>query len=237
MTADKPDRSTRATQVYERLRREILHGDFAPGAKLGIESIASGYGVGNNAVREALSRLSAERLVDRHERRGYFAPTMGLDDWRSLGKTRCWVESLALRESIANRTDTWEEHIVVAYRRLARLSFSGDNPQELAKWNEAHRKFHRAIIANCGSPWLIDFCDHLADQASRYVHISNLYRGFSRDGRAEHAALMNAVLDGTAEQAVKALVDHYSTTLRAIEDLLSRNATPEPATPATAAGA
>jgi len=214
------ERSTLATTVYEKLRSGILQNAYRPQEKLRIEAIATEYGVGNNAVREALSRLAAERLVDRHERRGYTAPAMDLAAWQELGRTRCLVESLALRQSMLNRSDEWEEAIVVSYHRLARVGRSDDFRQRQPEWNVEHRNFHRALIANCGSRWLIEFCDQLADQAERYIFVSNIYNDGGRNGNIEHEELMKAALEGPIEAAEQALTEHYSRTLRTIEGLL-----------------
>ena len=215
------ERSTRATMVYDRLRKEILTGKFRPSEKLLIDAIANTYEVGNNAVREALSRLAAERLVDRHERRGYFAAPMGLEAWRTLGKTRIWVETLALRESMLNRTDAWEENIVVAYHRLSKIGTKDEFSQGLPAWNVEHRNFHRALIANCGSHWLLEFCEQLADQAGRYIYVSNLYRVSPRDGNAEHEVLMKAVIGGDIENAQEVLTAHFTKTLLSLENILN----------------
>ena len=210
------DKTTLATIVYTDLRRDIISGAFKPGEKLRIEAIAGAYDVGSNAVREALSRLSSERLVDRHEQRGFSVPTIALEDWRILVKTRCWLETRALEESILNRDIAWEEHIVLAYHRLSRHTSSGD-PQDRQAWEEAHRNFHRALLANCGSAGLLEFCDTLADHALRYISISNAFRTFPRDGSSEHERLMRVVLEGTMQEASEALVAHYMTTFKAIE--------------------
>lgn len=222
--SERDRKATRATMVYDQLRRDILTGKFRPSEKLLIDAIAHDYGVGNNAVREALSRLAAEHLVDRHERRGFTAPAMGLEEWRTLARTRSLVESLALRESILNRTDAWEESVVVAFHRLSKIGKSENFRQNLPQWNTEHRNFHRALIANCGSHWLLEFCDQLADQAQRYIYVSNLYRISPRDGLAEHRELMEVVLEGDAARAEAALVAHYSKTLIALEELFQTDA-------------
>jgi DNA-binding GntR family transcriptional regulator len=214
------DKTTLATTVYQRLRGEIIQGGFGPGEKLRIEAIASAYGVGSNAVREALSRLSAERLVERHEQRGFSVPAIALDDWRVLVRTRCWLECKALEEAMARRDQGWEEGMVLALHRLSR--FRSDWPQERAGWEDAHRNFHRALLANCGSPWLLEFCEILADHAARYISISHAYGNKPRDGQAEHEALMRAALDGTAEEACALLVAHYTKTLQTIEELFEQ---------------
>lgn len=215
------DKTTLATTVYQKLRSDIIRSAFRPGEKLRIEGIAAMYDVGSNAVREALSRLSSERLVERHEQRGFSVPAIALDDWRVLVKTRCFLESSVLRESMKHRDDQWEEAIVVAFHRLSR--FRSDSAEDRAAWEDAHRNFHRSLLANCGSPWLLEFCDILADHAARYVSISNAYRKVPRDGQAEHEALMKAVLHGTEDEACMLLVEHYTKTLRMIEDLFDRD--------------
>jgi GntR family transcriptional regulator, carbon starvation induced regulator len=218
------DKTTLTTAVYQKLRSDIIRGAYKPGEKLRIEGIASLYEVGSNAVREALARLSSERLVERHEQRGFSVPAIALDDWRVLVKTRCWLETQALRESMQHRDDAWEEAIVVAYHRLSR--FRSDSAQDRAGWEDAHRNFHRSLLANCGSPWLIEFCDILADHAVRYISISNAYRKFGRDGQAEHEDLMKTVLHDTPEKACELLIAHYTKTLQAIEDLFDAKRLP-----------
>lgn len=212
------EKTTLSTTVYQKLRGDIIKGEFRPGEKLRIEPLAEIYGVGSNAVREALSRLSAERLVERYEQRGFAVPAIALDDWRILVRTRCWLETKALEEAMANRTESWEEAIVLALHRLSR--FRSDKAEERGGWEDAHRNFHRALLANCGSPWLLEFCDVLADHATRYVFVSHAYGNRKRQGFSEHEALMKAVLHGTVERACSLLEDHYMKTFEMIEILL-----------------
>lgn len=220
--AKASEKTTLSTTVYQKLRSDIIQGEFRPGEKLRIEPIAASYGVGSNAVREALSRLSAERLVERYEQRGFAVPAIALDDWRVLVRTRCWLETKALEEAMANRDEHWEEGIVLALHRLSR--FRSDRPEERAGWEDAHRNFHRALLANCGSPWLIEFCDVLADHATRYVFVSHAYGNRKRQGFSEHEALMKAVLHGTTDQACDLLKAHYMKTFENIEILFKTGA-------------
>lgn len=215
--AKASEKTTLSTTVYQKLRSDIIQGEFRPGEKLRIEPIASTYGVGSNAVREALSRLSAERLVDRYEQRGFAVPAIALDEWRVLVRTRCWLETRALEEAIANRTESWEEAIVLALHRLSR--FRSDDVELRAGWEDAHRNFHRTLLANCGSPWLLEFCDVLADHATRYIFVSHAYGNRKRHGFSEHEALMKATLHGTATSACELLTAHYMKTFENIEAL------------------
>ena len=49
------------------------------------------------------------------------ANSRGPESLAELTKTRCWVEALALRESMAASTPQWEEQLVLAQHRLSRV--------------------------------------------------------------------------------------------------------------------
>lgn len=216
----RQEKTTSATLVYQQLRQDILRGDLKPGQKLQIEFVAARYAVGTNPVREALNRLSAERLVDRHDQRGFSVPPISMEQFRDLVKTRCWLEGKALEESILNRDQAWEDSIILAYHKLSRTPWSlpegslAGNPQ----WEERHRAFHRALISACGSTWLMGFCHDLMAQAERYRHIAQSAVYPNRIGNDEHRAIMDATLDGNIALAQQKLIDHYKLTLSIIEN-------------------
>lgn len=222
-TASEPasgrtEKATSATLVYRELRQDILKGTLKPGEKLQIDRVATHYGFGSNPVREALNRLSSEHLVDRHDQRGFFVPELSFDKLGELVRTRCWLEGKALEESIANRTQVWEDNIVLTFHRLSRTPVrtpeeGGDNTE----WELRHRAYHNALIAACGSAWLIKFCNEMMDHAERYRYIS--ISGYPRrDSVEEHRQIMEATLDGDVEQAKQRLMDQYQLTLKHLEE-------------------
>ncbi|MFX4891490.1 hypothetical protein ABTB75_19265, partial [Acinetobacter baumannii] len=71
-------------------------------------------------LREALNRLTTEEFVVGMEQRGFYVKEVSKEELQELTKTRCWVEGLALRESMQNATQGWEEALLVAHHRLDR---------------------------------------------------------------------------------------------------------------------
>ncbi len=211
------EKMTAATYVYEMLRQDILKGEFKPGQRLHIELVAERYGVGTNPVREALNRLSSERLVDRKDQRGFFVPPISVPDLTELVKTRCWLESRALEESISSRDQQWEETLVLAYHRLTRTPWSATGDKANPDWEKRHREFHMALIANCGSRRLLGFCEVLMAQAERYRYIAVTATWPMRIVKDEHGGIMQAAIDGDTALAVKRLTDHYLLTLTIVE--------------------
>ncbi len=141
--------ATRATNLYDLLRADIVGGDLEPGSKLAIEALAERYGASATPLREALNRLVSDGLVERREQRGFYVAGIGAADLQEITKTRCWLEAIALRESIAARTTEWEEALVLAHHRLARTprSLSDSRFEDNPEWEPRHRAFHRALIA------------------------------------------------------------------------------------------
>lgn len=208
--AQTAEKVTAATTIYTQIKSDLLRGEFPAGSRLSIRDLAERYETSINPVREALSRLSAERIVDQREQRGFSVPVVTDDDLRELVKTRCWLEEIAIRESIANRDEDYELNIVTTFHRLAHTQFLGPDGLPNPAWEDRHRAFHLALLANCGSSWLFSFCDHLMYQATRARYLAVTSRNdANRLRNDEHEALMNAVLAGDADLAASLLKAHY----------------------------
>ncbi len=215
----KTPAATVASSVYERLRDDLLNGGIEPGLKLRIEAICERYAAGNTPVREALSRLAAEGLVERHDQRGFTAASLNLDELEALTRTRADIDVMALKDAMAHPSTQWEEQIVLALHRLSRTPRSAQDDAYVPnrEWERLHREFHRSLIANCRSRWLRQFSEELADQAYRYRQCSIRNAYGVRDVHAEHAAVAQAVLAGDVERAVSLLTRHYWQTAEFIQ--------------------
>jgi DNA-binding GntR family transcriptional regulator len=218
--------STQASSVYERLKLDILSTVLEPGRKLQLRFLMDHYGAGQTPLREALNRLASEELVEGKDQRGFFVQPISQSELLELTKTRCWIEGLALRESMANRTLQWEEDLVVAHHRLDRTprSLSSDRFEDNPEWERVHRRYHQVLIANCGSRPLIAFAEQLADRLYRYrqMSIRKVFR--TRHVSDEHEAILKQVLKGDQAAASALLERHYSRTAEAIVGDLEQEA-------------
>jgi DNA-binding GntR family transcriptional regulator len=206
--------TTRASAVYGRLREDIAHGVLEPGSKLGVEAMGQRYGVGASPLREALSRLSAEGLVDRNDQRGFRVAALQWSELPTLTKNRVQLESLALRESIEHRDAAWEEALVLLVHRLSRTprSLSAEQYVPNPSWETLHRDFHRMLLARCPSRWLRAFCDTLAEEAYRFRQVAAGSSFSKRNEHHEHQAIFEAAIAGQADEAVRLLTEHYTRT-------------------------
>lgn len=205
--------ATQASSVFDHLQRDILTGQLQPGLKLRLNVLINEYGTGNSPLREALNRLSANGMVVREENRGFCVAPASIEDLMELTKTRCWLDEIGIRESIANGDTEWEEGVVLAFHRLTRAARSKEeNEYPASDRDRYHREFHLALTSACGSSILTDFCTVLYQRTTRYQNLAGVAEYQGRHELEEHRELQEAVLQRNADLAVKLLHSHYEMT-------------------------
>ena len=206
---------TLAEKAYVSLRKDIVEGCFAPESPLRLADLSERYGMGFSPLREALNRLQAERLVTAESLRGFRVSARSLAEFEDALHARLLVETEALRLSIAKGNDAWEATVVATLYALRQQTKRQGDLDEL---KTRHHAFHRALLAACGSDWLLDFFERLYAATERYRIPALLAAGpQKRDIDAEHGAIADAVLARDTELAEQLLRDHYlraATTIR-----------------------
>lgn len=228
--------ATLASAAYDRLRQEVTKAQLLPGQKLNIRQLCERYGIGLSPMREALTRLSRDGLVTHTDQQGFRVAPISIAELQELTRTRCWLNEIALRESIAHGDAAWEEDVLLACHRLLRLPrepLQGEATMRDAAWEQAHRAFHASLISACRSHWLTAFCEQLFDAADRYRHVSRIVET-SKTRSDEHRQIMEAVVARESDCAVELLNLHFrSTAERACAEIQAlKLASPEENKPA-----
>jgi len=209
---------TLAEEVHQRIRADILAGRLLPGRRLKLALLCEEHGVSLSIVREALTRLAAEKLVRAQPQQGFAVVALSAAELRDLTFVRISIESVALRRSIELGGVEWEAGLLAAHHRLANTPVhTSEEPKRLSEaYTEAHALFHEALTAACGSPWLCDLQRSLYDNSELYRRLSYLLTPRRRNKGAEHRSLMDAALARDADRAVALLTEHYESTTRTL---------------------
>ena len=125
-----------------------------------------------------------------------------------IPKLRCALEDMALRQSIAMADEAWEERLVLSLHRMSRQDSKSSETYE-----DLHKAFHMALLANCGSPILLKFCSQLCDLNARYRYLA----GRSLDDRNrhlgdEHAQILDAAVRRDVDLTSQRLLNHHPKT-------------------------
>jgi GntR family carbon starvation induced transcriptional regulator len=228
VSTDDPESLTQAERAYRRLRGEILHGDLMPGERLRAADLQDRYDLGLTPIREALMRLASENLVEGETNRGARVTDASLDELADIMATRRAIERLCLSAAIARGGPDWEAEIVASMHLLSRTPLPADagDREAAALWEARHRRFHLALVAACGSKWLLRFWSTLADHSERYRKVRLLHHREAdaevRDVNVEHAAIMAAVLDRDVVRATDLMDRHLANTETSVARLLAQ---------------
>ena len=212
--------ATRGEQVYAQLRADILSGRVLPGTKLRFAELTVRYDCSTSVVREGLTRLAEQGLVQSEPQHGFHVTPVSQDDLDDLTTARCEIEGLVLRMSIENGDIAWESEVVAAHHALDRTPMESDgDPVVMSEdWTLAHARFHQALLSACPNQRLRNMAVSLRDAAELYRRWSRpLGHDTDRDVQGEHRALVGAALRGDAIEAVRLLDEHLRRTRRALD--------------------
>jgi GntR family transcriptional regulator, carbon starvation induced regulator len=218
---------SQAERAYRCLRSEILHGDLMPGERLRAADLQDRFQLGLTPIREALTRLSSESLVEAETNRGSRVTEASLAEFADMMATRRIIERACLSAAILQGDAAWEAEIVAAMHLLSRTPLPADvhDRNAAAEWESRHRRFHVALVAACGSGWLLRFWNTLADHSERYRKMRLLHhregRAEVRDVNSEHREIMAAVLDRNVERATTLMDAHLKATELSVARLLA----------------
>ncbi|MBU2942593.1 FCD domain-containing protein [Shimia thalassica] len=203
-------------RTYLTLRNEIITGKLAPGERLKVETLKENYGTGASPIREALSLLTSDQLVERLDQRGFRVAETSRHQFQEILNLRCTLEDMALRNSVANGGREWEENLVLVHHYLSRTDRS-----DIELFEERHKSFHMALLEACGSPILLRFCGQLYDLNVRYRFLAGRSKSYSRrDVESEHLAILDAAVSRDVEQSSLLLMDHYRSTGAFLAELI-----------------
>lgn len=202
----------RATQLLE---HEILHGVLEPGSRLAVLDLSGRYGISSSPIREALSRLVAQDLVEAVGRRGFHVRALSHEDLRDITHVRFAIEREALQLSMRSGGDEWEAAVIASLHRLQRYverkgADFGSGGDEL---DSLHYQFHKVLISGSGSRRLSTLAHDLYNQAYRYRKISMTALHEPDEFMAMHHVLAEAALGKKEVLAVELLHDHLYSTL------------------------
>ncbi|PIJ50142.1 GntR family transcriptional regulator [Erwinia sp. OLTSP20] len=224
MKALREGRSLNET-IYSRIRELILTGQLLPGSKLKIAELAQRFDVSLNVIREALSRLAGELLVEVAPQQGFSVRSLDADDLIDLTAQRIRFESIALRKSIESQNVEWQARLVAANHLLVHTpQTQADNPTRLnPEWHARHEDFNLIMMENCGSKWLFLMIKQLTEAFAIYQRVLLPVAPEEGERNTDHNQLLQAILNNHADLAITILSDHLNQTrdvmLRALQDV------------------
>ena len=195
-------------QAYTQIRSKILHQELAFGQKLNIADLAREFGISNSPIREALSQLENEGLVDNVPSIGFHVVQINEEAFRRLSQaiqallSGCY-DDIVLRgneqQLVAQLSDCLEKQ---------KSLYDGRADYDYACVAIA---FDRSFVEQCQNPLLNGMFGNKFDLLS--LCTLQFYRNntqFVLQTLQEHEAICEAAKNGDHQQVRKLLFDHYN---------------------------
>jgi GntR family transcriptional repressor for pyruvate dehydrogenase complex len=217
--------------VAQQLLRQIDQGSFAGAGKLPTEAVlAEQFGVSRTVIREAISRLKNEGVVEPRQGSGVFISAHGAIrplriDYAEAVEAGSVLQILALRRAIESEVASEaalhrsDADMVSIDAALANIDAAVAEGQDGVAQDVA---FHRAIAAATGNPYFLKTLTFLNQylEAGTLVTRRNeaLREDFSRQVREEHAAIAVAIRAGDPAAARAAAQAHMYNAARRLAE-------------------
>src|SRR4051794_15069654 len=202
-----------SARIQAVLREQIVGMQVPPGAAVSEKDIAEAYGVSRTPVREAILRLSEERLVDIYPQYGTFVSRISLETLKDAMVIREALERVAVREAAAKAT----ADDIAALRKILDRQRASDKAGDLAAFHAADEDFHQAISAVAGHPNLWRVVKQEKAQVDRCRMLTLPMSGRRAHVIRQHVAIVEALEAGDPDAAEAAMSAHLADVLPSID--------------------
>lgn len=199
---------TLSERVYRELRSAIIYRHILPGQQLRSEDLSRRLGVSRTPVKEALSRLRVEGLVDYTERHGFTVVNISRKDLPEIYEGQLMMELNAVEAGLAEAT----ADDLAAIRDCAQ-NFEQKwrlTPPDFQLTYDADLALHRSVVAlghnQCAMDWYSEL--EAAIQGIRLAFMNGRSDVDWTAAATEHAAIMDALECRDAAQAMATLRAH-----------------------------
>lgn len=205
-------------KVYKTLRYDILTGKISGGTRITESSIANRLDVSRTPVREALQRLTQEKLITSLPRAGYIIEDMSNDDIQDLFSARFDIEVLVTRKATQYITDA-ELKMMNENLEKAKACISAN---DLRKMTDLDIEFHSIIYRASRSKTFYRICRNLSDLTMKYRHGLNLRADIWNEAIKNHMAIYEALLAKDKDKAAKAVALHSEQVKSQLLDIMKK---------------
>jgi DNA-binding GntR family transcriptional regulator len=185
-------------EAYERIRRAIIEGELAPGDTLRDGDLATELGLSRAPVRQALTRLAADGLVESKPQSFTRVAPVVSDDVRDALHLVRTLHEFAVRAALPRLTAAHVASMRAANARFAAAIASG----EITTAIEADDELHDVPVRVCGNRAVATTLDRYTPLLRRLerARFSTLpaHRSIQR-----HDQLIDAIEAGDADEAVR----------------------------------
>jgi DNA-binding GntR family transcriptional regulator len=192
-------------EVYDVLYRQLMSLDIPPGSRISIDNLVRELGVSQTPIREALSRLEAQGLVEKAHLIGYSAaPQITRSRLEGLYDLRDLLEPYAAGRAATNMTSAQIEQLGALDAEMKTIQPGSQDAY--GTFARLDGQFHDLIAAGSGNQLAQDALARL----QTHIHLFRLFylANATTAANSEHDAIVQAIQSRDAAAAEQAMRKH-----------------------------
>lgn len=203
--------------LREAIEEEVATGRLAPGTRLDELELAARYGVSRTPVREALSLLAGEGLLELRPRRGAVVAQASPQRLVEMFEVMAELEAMCARLAARRLSDADLQGLEAAHERCRSATAQADTDA----YFYANEEFHRLLYAASRNAFLAEQAQALQRKLRPYRRLQLRVRNCMQRSFAEHQDILAALRGGDAERAMSAVRAHVVVQGERFADLLA----------------
>ena len=200
--------------VTDALRQCILSGEFKPGDRLTEVRLAEMFNVSRNPIREALSVLHIEGIIEMEPRKGARIPLLTRSEIEEIIEIRSELEGMSAKYAAVRCTKESRE----AFKSILEQGDKALEQNDLVLLQELNQKFHKLLSEAGRNRFLASFMRSLHDKPIWFFE--NSPEGRIIETWKEHGAILQAVISSDPQLSAALAVRHVKEAGRIIVESL-----------------
>lgn len=209
MTLDPLSSENLADQVAGRIRDAIHEGRYAPGTRLVERTLAAELGISHIPIREALSRLADEGLIERTPRRGSRVATLTSRELEELCTLRVVLEQFVVRRVQERLTKDAERELRAMVADMRREAADGNFRQVF----DIDQRFHERLWELADHGLVSELVTQMRSRIGAFLRAATaaLRPEELEHHAATHGVLLDAIVDPDPAAAQAEMARHIET--------------------------
>ncbi len=196
--------------VYEELKLAIVNLRLAPGDPLREAALAEQLGVSKTPIREALTRLEQDGLVETTSFKGAAVTVYSRRDLEEIYELRELLEVAAARSAAASM----DEEARIRLERICAESRSLSGTAEIDRLSELLSDFDEVVFAQVTNSRIKALIDNLKAHLSRIGRLTTDIPGRIGNSVVEHERIVEAIIAHDPDLAERRMREH----IRSVRD-------------------
>jgi len=197
----KKARSSLRQMVYEQIKHDIITCQLSPGEPLSESRFLDRFQVSKTPIREALTLLQQDHLVEYTPNRGFIVTPVSYMDVQEIFEARLFYETALFRLALKTITDTDIEKL----HAYSKVEHDLEDAASIEHYQMANFEFHMGIARLARNSRLYWHYNSILNEAQRLIYLDFKNNNILSRWEHSHRDIMQALRDRDVAAGVKAI--------------------------------